>query len=268
MNLQQLPAEVRRFVGGSPLWRDPVGESPCRVYRFDKGGAGFFLKLCPKPYVATTYSALREARVLDWLAGASRLRVPELVLAVGAAEGECLITRELPGRPLSALMGSQPAAAEAVLAEALRQLQAVPLRDCPFDSGLDMRLAELGLLIERGLCADDAELLGYPGLPANAAPAAVLDHLARTRPAQEDWVFSHGDLCDANIFVDEREQLHFLDLGRGGRADRWLDIAFAVRALRDDLDEGEAAAQRLLQGLGRPDQAERRRYFELLDELF
>ncbi|QPF76346.1 aminoglycoside 3'-phosphotransferase [Roseateles sp. DAIF2] len=264
--MQQLPPEVRRFIGDAALRRDPVGESPCRVYRFDKGGAGFFLKLCPKPYANTTYGALREARLIDWLGGGGRLLVPELVLAVGAAEGECLITREVPGRPLSALLASRPEAAVEIFVEALRQLQAVPARDCPFDAGIAMRLAELRRLLAQGLCADDADMAQWPEIQA-ATPAALLAHLELRRPEREDLVFSHGDLSDGNVFVDEaRERLHFIDLGRGGLADRWLDIAFAQRNLREEL--GEAPAQRLLDGLGRPDQPQRRRYFEQLDELF
>lgn len=77
---------------------------------------------------------------------------------------------------------------------------------------------------------------------------------------------SHGDLCDTNVFVDAHDQLHFIDLGRGGIADRWLDIAFAHRNLREDVSDN--AANNFLRGLGEPEQSAKRVFFEQLDELF
>ncbi|NWA68565.1 phosphotransferase [Pseudomonas reactans] len=76
---------------------------------------------------------------------------------------------------------------------------------------------------------------------------------------------AHGDLCDTNVFVDAHDQLHFIDLGRGGIADRWLDIAFAHRNLREDISDN--AANNFLRGLGEPDQSAKRVYFEQLIDL-
>ena len=73
-------------------------------------------------------------------------------------------------------------------------------------------------------------------------------------------------ICDANVFVDAHDQLHFIDLGRGGIADRWLDIAFVHRNLRDGVSHN--AAQEFLKELGEPDDPEKREFFEQLDELF
>jgi aminoglycoside phosphotransferase len=40
--------------------------------------------------------------------------------------------------------------------------------------------------------------------------------------------FSHGDPSNGNIFVDERGISVLINSGRGGSADRWLDIAYCV----------------------------------------
>lgn len=125
-----------------------------------------------------------------------------------------------------------------------------------------MRLNELEYLIARDLCADDVDLEQWPNLDT---PAKLLAHLHASQLTEEK-VLSHGDLGDSNVFVDTHDQLYFIDLGRGGTADRWWDIAFAHRNLREDVSD--LAANDLLRGLGEPDQSAKRLFFEQLDELF
>jgi len=55
-------------------------------------------------------------------------------------------------------------------------------------------------------------------------------------------------------------------LGRGGSADRWLDIAFVHRFLRKDVSLG--AAGEFLTELGEGDDPAKREFFEQLDEFF
>ncbi|MNJ57667.1 Aminoglycoside 3'-phosphotransferase [compost metagenome] len=172
-----------------------------------------------------------------------------------------MITRCVPGEAIQTHCDD----ADAMLAlfrEALRQLQAVPIINCPFDSSVSVRLDELEYLIERDLCAGDVDLEQWPTL---CAPRKFLTHLYATRPV-EDRAFSHGDLCDTNVFLDASDQLYFIDLGRGGIADRYLDIAFAHRNLREDVSD--SAARNFLCRLGEPDQPEKRLFYEQLDELF
>jgi aminoglycoside phosphotransferase len=196
---------------------------------------------------------------LRWLSG--RLRVPELICAEQNEGYEHMITRGVPGAPLSSLMANERAAIDLFL-EALRQVQSVPAADCPFDASASARLRELDYLLGKDLVADDYDLLQWPGL---ATPADLQAHLKATVPP-EDLVFSHGDLGDINVFVDAREELYFIDLGRGGRADRWLDITFIHRNLREEISASAAAA--FLARLGLPDAPAKREFFEQLDELF
>ncbi|OFA04193.1 APH(3') family aminoglycoside O-phosphotransferase [Duganella sp. HH101] len=255
----KLPSAIAGFIGDAVLERDEIGESPCQVHRFRRGDEVFFLKTSPLVYASTTYSVMREAAVLQWLAG--RVNVPEVVLAAPADDGECMITRAVPGVPLSSLIAEGRPVLE-LFREALRQLQSVSVADCPFDSGAAARLRELDYLVGKGLIDEDYDFEQWPGL---ATPADLLARLRATIP-NEDLVFSHGDLCDNNVFVDQRGELHFIDAGRGGLADRWLDIAFIHRNLRDDVSEHSAA--QFLDGLGVPDALAKREFFEQLDELF
>ncbi|MCH7344462.1 aminoglycoside 3'-phosphotransferase [Pelomonas sp. CA6] len=256
----ELPREAAQFIGDATLVRDEIGESPCSVYHFERGGDRFFLKTSPAFYAATTYSARREAAALDWLQG--RLAVPELVLAAANEHGECLVTRAVPGRPLYALI-DEGRPVLALFLEALRQVQSVPTTACPLRADVALRLDELAYLIEHERVADDADLEDWPDLKT---PAQVLKRLHATRP-EEDLVFSHGDLGDSNVFYDEAaDRLHFIDLGRAGLADRWLDIAFVHRNLSEECAPG--LAEDFLARLGHPDEPGKRAYFMLLDQLF
>jgi kanamycin kinase len=254
-----LPKAVVHFIAGAALIADEIGESPSHVHHFTRGNDRFFLKMSAAIYARTTYSVLREARVLDWLSG--RLAVPEVVLAASTADGEFMITRAVPGESLAARIATGRPVVE-LFRDALHRLQAVPVADCPFDSGVEVRLRELAYLLDHGLTADDCDLDQWPGI---AEPQDLLAHLEATRP-DEDLVFSHGDLCDNNVFVDDRDNLHFIDLGRGGRADRWADITLVLRNLRDDVSDD--AADDFLAAIGQADDCAKRTFFEQLDELF
>lgn len=253
-----LPSSISRFIGSARLIRDTIGESPCQVFRFNRGGECFFLKRSPVIHAPTTYSVEREAALVQWLAG--RLNVPELVLVDRTDVAECMITRAVPGRPLSSVSDA-PRQLD-LFHEALRQVQAVSIADCPFDAGAAVRLRELGYLLAHGLAADDHDLRQWPGI---TTPAALQRHLHATMPV-EDLVFSHGDLGDSNVFVDAKNKLHFIDLGRAGKADRWLDIAFIHRHLREE--HSSSLAANFLLALDRPDASAKRLFHEQLDELF
>ncbi|MEB0205890.1 aminoglycoside 3'-phosphotransferase [Pseudomonas sp. CCC3.1] len=255
----KLPMAIQYFIGDAVLNADDIGESPCDVYSFQRGNDRFFLKFCPVILAPTTYSVLREARVLSWLMG--RLNVPEVVMVDHNLEGEYMLTRCVPGVPLQARI-DDPASITGLFRESLRQIQAVPVGDCPFDSGVGVRLQELDYLLAHDLGELNLDLLQWPHLNT---PQKLLAHLKATLPS-ESRVFSHGDLCDANVFVDAQDNLHFIDLGRGGIADRWLDIAFVHRNLRNKVSAKTADA--FLQSLDEPDNAAKREYFEQLDEFF
>lgn len=253
-----LPTEIARFIGDCALTADEIGESPAEVFSFERGSERFFLKTSAVAFAPTTYSVLREARVLQWLDG--RLNVPEVVVVADNDQGEFMISRCVPGEPIQNRLHNQTVALE-LFHEALRQLQSVSIVDCPFDSSATVRLTELEYLIAHNLHAQE-DLNPWPNL---STPEQLLAHLHATMPSEQP-VFSHGDLCDANVFVDANDQLHFIDLGRGGIAERWLDIAFIHRNLCEDISQN--AAKIFLEGLGECDEPARREFFEQLDELF
>ena len=128
--------------------------------------------------------------------------------------------------------------------------------------------------MERGLVDPAAAEPGTFGPGGFRDPEALLLWLEGHRP-EEERCFTHGDLCLPNILAEGDRVTGFLDCGGMGAADRWRDLALALRSLRKNLN-GDYGGPRyegydpegLLAALGLSLDEERFRYYLLLDELF
>ncbi|WBB60660.1 aminoglycoside 3'-phosphotransferase [Streptomyces sp. WMMC500] len=257
-------------------WR-PVtdGMSGAGVWRLS-GPGELFVKTAAEEEHAGPGAGLRhEAACAGWLR-AQGLPAPEVVDA-GAADGTAwLVTEARPGRSLAEPWPEhlRGAAVEA-LARFARRLHGLPVDGCPFVRDLAVTVPLAGAAVAAGLVDEgdfDAERRGR-------SAAGLLAELERTRPAAEDLVVCHGDLCAPNVLVDPGtlEVSGVIDLGRLGVADRHLDLALAFRSLADENlnpQHGPAAAELFLRAYRaagadevRVDPA-RMEFYTLLDEFF
>ena len=152
-------------------------------------------------------------------------------------------------------------------------LWSVDPEGCPCDQTLSRKLENARYQVENGLVDMDnvdPETFGEDGF---ASPAALLRWLEEHRPAEEP-VLSHGDYCLPNVFFGDGQVSGFLDLGRSGIADRWLDIAICWRSLRDNFNgahghtDPDFDPDSLFRELGIQPDWEKIRYYLLVDELF
>jgi kanamycin kinase len=216
----QIPAQIARYVSG---WhRELVWESSGSLARTwcltGPAGEQRYLKSAP----ADSEVPLRgEAVRMRW-ARRNRLPVPEVVAACAAGQAEWLLTEALPGRSgVARELLADPKALVPVLAEGLRRFHQAPVGECSFPFGIEVALAEVGRRVRAGLVTT-ADLHAEH---AYLSPAAALDELERSRPDSEDLVVCHGDYCLPNVLISGGAATGFVDLGRLGVADRWLDIA-------------------------------------------
>ncbi|HHV41510.1 MAG TPA: phosphotransferase [Clostridiaceae bacterium] len=98
----------------------------------------------------------------------------------------------------------------------------------------------------------------------------MYDESIRTRPLDEDLVFTHGDYCLPNIVVSNDNLSGFIDLGRAGVADRHQDLALAARSLRHNMgSQGSGLTSLFFHEYGiRHIDSQKIHYYILLDELF
>lgn len=218
-----------------------------------------YLKSVDVRYANTTYSVKREATVMKWLSG--RLSVPEVIDCGVEEEKEYLLMTELPGAHIDDFCGN-PIAYVTHMANSIKLLQSVGIGNCPFDSSISMRLTELQHLLENNLA--DVDRTHWEKSNHFSSPMALYQWLCSNKP-DEELVFSHGDIA-ANIIVDA-DNYSFFDLARAGKADKWLDIAFCVRDIRE-IDIDGAYEKVFFQLLGAKPNYEKINYFILLDEMF
>lgn len=242
----EIPAQIGRYVAG---WRDELAwESPLARTWLLTGPAGErrYLKSAP----ADAEVPLRaEAVRLRW-AGCHGLPVPAVVAAGAAGQAEWLLTEALPGRSaVDRELRAEPGALVPVLAEGLRRFHETSPDQCPFRSEAEMTLAEAGRRVRAGLI-NTADLHSEH---AHLSPAAALDELERLRPEREDLVVCHGDYCLPNVLISGGAATGFVDLGRLGVADRWLDIAIGSWSVTWNLGPGWEDLFFASYGVGRDD---------------
>lgn len=251
----ELPASFRRLLPAARWARDGLGQSKAGVWLSTR----FVLKVQPHLHPAVT-SLRDEVARLRWFSG--RLPVPEVVAFERDREREYLAMTRLRGIPMShpdAVL--HPERMADLLARALRELHALPARDCPFDTSLRAALPLARERVAAGLVDEtdfDEDHLGRSAV-------SVFNELARTRPA-EDLVLTHGDPTLENFIVQGEHLSGMLDLGRAGLADRHVDLSIAVRSLRRNLGDEHAEAFLDTYGRERVDPA-KLEYYRLLDEL-
>lgn len=163
-----------------------------------------------------------------------------------------------------------------LVAAGLKILWSVDISKCPYTfSRLDNRLKEAVFNVENNLVDLDnvePETFGDNGF---SGPEELIGWLEQNRP-KEDLVLTHGDFCLPNIFTDGSRITGFIDLGKMGPADRWQDIAVAIRSLEhnfsgkysDGITYFDFKPQMLLDKLGIDMDGTKNRYYRLLDELF
>jgi kanamycin kinase len=251
-------------------WRPVTGGlSGAGVWRLH-GSPDCFVKLAPPSAHRDTGFDLRaEAERLAWLGGRG-LPVPEVVDVGSDGAMTWLVTTAVPGRSAAQTWPrEQHTAVVDALADMVRALHALPVESCPFDRSLAVTLPDAHHAAEAGLI----ELDELDDERAGWTTEQLLAELEATRPAVEELVVCHGDLCLPNVLLDPGTLgvTGLIDLGRLGRADRYSDLALVTRSLVDDLDPelGPGLQQRFLARYGEPDvDPARLAFYRLLDEFF
>lgn len=256
------PPELAAAVQGRIWVRDLVGEAGGAVHRLIGGPseADLYLK---HGHGAAARDITDEMVRLRWLA--HHVRTPQVVHFTATEDEARLLTTALPGRTAYDRMTADPSSAPEVvdhLAAFLKQLHAIPLDRCPFDSGAALRMRLAHDRMEAGL----VETEDFDETRQGWTAQQVWDQITALRPADDDRVVTHGDYSLDNILIADDGGVGCIDVGRAGSADRYQDIAIVWSNLAEF---GANLQARFLTayGIAAPDQA--RLQFHLgLDEFF
>jgi kanamycin kinase len=203
-----VPAAITELAGADrlvPVWQNELGGL---TFRLD-GGDG---RVRYAKWVATGTPEIDlagEAERLRWARG--RVPVPRVLELGGDTDGTWLVTEEVPGRSaVDPRWIAEPTTAAVAIGRGLRLLHdAMPVDDCPFDWGVERRLAR----------ADERLADGAGPVRAGLGEPPPIDRL----------VVCHGDACAPNTLMhDDGTFAAHVDLGSLGVADRWADLAVAA----------------------------------------
>ena len=262
-HMQKLPDELMRLLHGYTYEANEVGCSTANVYHYQKGEESLFLKI-----EKTNEEIRREQGIIRWLRG--KLPVPEVksyleqngmsYLLMTAVSGEmtCQSPEDTLRKPYEETVR--------LLAEGLLMLQRVEIETCPFDSTLAKKLQRALYNIKNDL----VDIEDFEESNEFENPIDLYHWLVEQQP-EEELYFTHGDYCLPNIFIQEGQLSGFIDVGRGGIADKWQDIALCVRSLGYNLRDcakKEQYVELLFEHLGIKPDWKKIDYYIMLDELF
>jgi aminoglycoside phosphotransferase len=261
------PAEVvARLLPRYVFKRVAIGESGAGVWRCTSDGSPpVYLKAAP---TSAGLQLDQEADRLRWMKEHD-LPVPAVSDYGRIGSTEFLLLEEVPG-----LAASEPEWTSCLpevisaLAAGLALLHRTSIVDCPFDQRIARQIDAARFRVAAGRVRED----DFDEIRAGRRATGLLDELLSTIPADEDLVFTHGDFCLPNIILSrgptgEIQIAGLVDCGRAGIADRYQDLALAVRSIVYNF--GDLWVAPFFQAYGSPrPQEEKLRFFTLLDEFF
>lgn len=161
-----------------------------------------------------------EADRMRW--AAQWIAVPEVLESGSDTGGQWLVTRALSGETaVTDYWRERPEIAVPALGRGLRLLHdSLPVADCPWSWGLDVRAPLFERRLADGLQPDDL-MAEHHDLTLEE-----IQYRMANPPATDRLVVAHGDACAPNTLLGSAgDPIAHVDLGNLGVADRWADLA-------------------------------------------
>lgn len=252
-----IPLNIKKLIDNKPYTVDGIGLSGSEILCFED----MVLKI-----EKTGEEPERERTMMEWLKG--RLPVPQILAFERHMGSNYLLMSKVPGRmACDESYQANPKEAVRLLAEGLKLLWAVDIKNCPCINDIENKLRQAKYRVENALCDVDntePETFGEGGF---ASPKELYRWLWENRPKEEP-VLAHGDYCLPNLFFENGTISGYIDLGRAGIADKWQDIALCVRSIRHNFGTDAAYTEQFFCCLEMEPDERKIRYYILMDELF
>lgn len=228
MDKLNLPESLSEMLYGFTFAENSIGRSNSVVYRCEKGNTVYYLK------TGSDLDIFREHNILKWLQ--DKLPVPEILYFGTQDNTFYILMTEMQGTmsyeiPKDLTEQEHYKNAAGLLADGIKMLWDIDISECPFQRSTDHQLDRALYNIENGIVdLEDFEHNEYE------SPMHLYHYLSDNK-LPEELAFVHGDYCLPNIFFKENNISGFIDLGRAGVSDKWMDVALCVRSLKYNFGE-------------------------------
>ena len=259
-----VPSKIKAMIAGKSYELDDIGMSGNQVLIFED----MVLKI-----EESSATMEEQVKLMNWLEG--KLFAPKVLAYEVEDEKSYLLMSKMEGKmSCDTYYLENPEILLKALAQGLHMLWKVDIEGCPRVRDLDTVLREARYQVENDLVdIENVEPTTF-GEGGFESPIHLLEWLEQNRPPYEP-VFSHGDHCLPNVFLEEDQVKGYIDLDRAGVCDKWNDIALCYRSLKHNFDGTyggkvyeDFEAEKLFEALGMEADWEKIRYYLLLDELF
>ena len=260
----KVPLNIQEWIQNKPYTVDDIGMSGNQVLIFED----MVLKIEDE-----SEAVEKQIKLMQWLDG--KLPVPKVLAYEEEIGKSYLLMSKIQGKmSCDTYYLEHPQILLKALAHGLKMLWEVKTEGCPCVRDLDTMLEETKRQVENHMVdLDNVEETTF-GEGGFENPEHLLEWLQNNRPIFEP-VFSHGDYCLPNIFLESGQVAGFIDLGRAGIGDKWNDIALCYRSLKHNFDGTYGGKvyedfnpDMLFDALGIEPDWEKIKYYLLLDELF
>ncbi|MFC5602764.1 APH(3') family aminoglycoside O-phosphotransferase [Sporosarcina koreensis] len=255
----EIPSSLAELTDGFSWEPITIGHSEAMTFLLKGQHGNQYLKVQSVHAVERLYV---EKEKLEWLEG--KLPVPR-VLFYGTDEiNEYLLMSEIKGVNAAdpSHRDSLPAMLKSIGA-GLKTIHRVRIDNCPFIQSLDVKMKEAKNRVEQDLVDEE----DFDEVRIGRKASELFEELVSKRPLREELVFTHGDYCMPNIIVENQRVSGFIDWGRAGVADKYQDIALAIRSISSNF--GKEFVPFFLAGYEIKDVDESKvDYYQLMDEFF
>ncbi|NBI05842.1 APH(3') family aminoglycoside O-phosphotransferase [Senegalia massiliensis] len=206
-----MPIKLRKIIKDKIFIRNNKGCSGSQVFLLkDKNDEqDYFLKIA----LDNKFSYLKSESVkLNWLKG--KLSVPEVHYYEKVDGYEYLLLTQIPGKDaLTQEILKKPYFLVKKVANGLRTIHNIDISDCSFNETIEDKLKLIKNMYNE-----------------NRIPK-IYRFLLQSKPKKEDLVFTHGDYCFPNIIINNNDISGFIDLGRSGIGDRYVDLSVIIKSI-------------------------------------
>lgn len=227
---QGLPESIREAVGDAVVMRAVPGRRGLITYEL-KVRDGWPVRWLRLSSMADPYSVLSEVDRLEWID--RRLPCPKVLASERLANGShASVLAQPPGTSANDAEHVMRAGRTIEnFAQALRFVHEIPIGNCPFSARVELRMRS----IKRRLNMDHYDASTFTAPYNRYTPKRLYEILEETRPDEADDVFTHGSFGLDTTLIDHTGVTGVINWPAAGIADRYVDLARAVRSISANL---------------------------------